>query len=301
MKKHVSQEWNLGTQGHNYFDFVDVNVLDDQKLFIDPCLIETSNSVWCQKAHRTVSSFFDNFYNAYRTKNLPQKRNLFSHASEINFTRLGYGRGDNGHGNTVEGLIEKFISLDGLSNRILTISNAIDLPVLIPSFDKDGLSDMLTNIIHKELNDFTLEQCKKWNKQPNGMSTFWTWDATKAAWLEVDAPCYIAPKGKLLLVPKEIVRFRYICNVRQFFSRVILERMQNDRAYTNEKGKIQLPHKKDIEEEIVKKGNNWRYEYAVSYSVEHPDALHEYHRRIPEYYSGKSMSDAELNQRVYGN
>lgn len=37
---YVSDYWNKGIKGHENYDFVDINVLEDNLLFIDPILIE---------------------------------------------------------------------------------------------------------------------------------------------------------------------------------------------------------------------------------------------------------------------
>ena len=80
---------------------------------------------------------------------------LLSHAGEQNATRLGYGNGDNGKGNTADGLLEIFQPLEQLISSIRTIGKAEDLPLLIPGFAEDGMSDLLTNILHECLNEFT--------------------------------------------------------------------------------------------------------------------------------------------------
>lgn len=297
--KYVSEDWGLNVSGHRHFDFVDVNLLDDQKLFIDPCLIELAKDTLCQRANKTIENFFDNFFQAYREGDLSKKARLLSHAGEINATRLGYGNGRNGRGNTSEGLLEKFSSLDGLSIKMRGLRKAIDLPVFVTGFDKDGLSDMLTNIIHAELNEFTLEQLEKWQISPNDRFKFWTWDGSMGTWKEVESACYRTETGILLLVPKHIVRFRYICNVGQYFSRVVLERMQQEEARTDQNGKVRMPAKADITAGIQKLSIHWMYDYAVDYTAKYPDSLLEYHKRVPEFYAGHQMSDDELDIRIY--
>lgn len=162
MKKHyVSEYWNKGVKGHLYYDFVDAAVNDDNLLFIDPLLIELAGDEWCQEANKTIQSFFDEFYKAYREEDIDRKRELLSHGGEQNGTRFGFGRGDNGKGNTVNGLLEIFAPLEELLPTISTMKKAEDLPLLIPNFAEDGLSDLITNILHEQLNNFTLKQMEK--------------------------------------------------------------------------------------------------------------------------------------------
>lgn len=298
LKKYVSQEFGIPKITHANFDFVNVDLFKDHELFIDPCLIALSNDDWCKTANAKINSFFDEFFYAYRTRDAAKKRQTLAHAHEVSFTRLGYGNNNiSGRGNTVDGLLHKFSGLDELIAKV-PISKPIDLAVFIHDFDKDGLSDMLTNILHRELNEFTLEQCKKYGVEPNASDTFWSWDTGLKKWVEINQPCYFAPNGKLLLVPKKIVHYNYLCNVRQYFSRIILERLQREKIYVDANGRERKEKKKDIEREIVKTSQNWIYDYAINYTSCHQDLLDEYHDRIPEFYSDRSLSDEELDKRI---
>lgn len=301
MKEHISSLLGYSQLGHSQFDFVDINVLDDQKLFIDPCLLSTSQDEWCKNAAQVLEDFFDKFYEAYRNNDTETKIKLLSHASEINYTRLGYGNGENGHGNTSDGLIATFTSLETLVVNNPFITKAMDLPVYVPGFSEDGLSDMITNIIHKQLNDYTLEQLEVAGKNPNSEDTFYTWDITNSDWKEITCPCYrYLGRDKILLTPKKIVRKRYFFNVNQFLMRVILERAKNETAYTNEKGKISFrTTKKALKNAIQKVDRRWRYSFTKTKSIEDPSYIKDYHNVIPNLYYGRGMSDLELDNFIY--
>ena len=121
MKKYVSDYLNKGIKGHSNYEFVDIIVNDDNLLFIDPILLETSEDQWSKEAQASIQSFFDAFFEAYSRKDELKKRELLSHAGEQNGTHLGYGRGDNGKGNTVKGLLDIFVSLEKLIQEIPNI------------------------------------------------------------------------------------------------------------------------------------------------------------------------------------
>ena len=142
MKMHVSDYFNKGIKGHFNYDFVDVIVNDDNLLFLDPILIKISNDQWSKEANLIIESFFDAFYDAYSKQNELQKVQLLSHAKEQNGTRLGYGNGDNGKGNTVDGLLEVFVSLENLMKDIPGIREVENLAVLIPNFAEDGFEPL---------------------------------------------------------------------------------------------------------------------------------------------------------------
>lgn len=299
-KKHISKLLKYPETGHSHFDYVDINVLDDQELFIDPCLIEVHHDIWCKNAIKIMDDFFDNFYKAYRNNDNEKKLILLSHASEINYTKLGYGKGDNGHGNTAEGLIKDFKNLEGLAARIPFISKAMDLPVIVSGFNEDGLSDMITNILHLQLNEYTLEQLAIAGVNPNSEDTFNTWNVTNSMWKQVTYPCYRYEGNKILLTPKRIVRKKYLFGANQFLMRVILERAKKESAYINNKGKTcYRTSKKDLKESIPKVERLWRYTYTREKAAKDPTFLEDYHNMIPYLYLNKGMFDSELDEFIY--
>ena len=299
-KKYISDEWQLNEKGHEKFDFVDVAIDDDNLIFIDPCLIERRNDAWSVKASEHIKSYFDNLFEAYNVGNREAMRLLLSHAGEQNATRLGYGNGDNGKGNTAMGLLDIFQPLELLISEIKTIGKAEDLPLLIPGFAEDGMSDLLTNILHECLNEFTMEQMRKYGISSNGKKAFYTWDMQLGAWNKVEKAAYLVNGKELLLVPKCIVRKNYLFGVNQYFNRIILERMIDAGGYRDADGKSIL--KKEIVKGKRYSGEHWQYDEAIKYTKENNDALEEYHYKLPGFYMehGKAMSDEELDYLIYG-
>lgn len=299
-KKYISDLWQLKQKGHENYKFIDVAVNDDNCLFIDPCLIENWNDVWAIKAMKHINSYFDKLFHAYKTRNREDMRYLLSHAGEQNANRLGYGKGDNGRGNTAAGLLEIFQPLEELIVSVKTIQKAVDLPILIPNFAEDGMSDLLTNILHECLCEFTMEQMYKYGIRSNGEKTFFTWDMNAGEWKKIEKPVYYVNGKELLLVPKQIVRKKYLFGVNQYFTRIILERMINEGHYQDAKGKT-IP-KKEIVKSKRYSGEHWQYDEAIKYTIRNNDALEEYHRKLGGFYleCGKSMTDEELDFVVYG-
>ncbi|WP_127587743.1 hypothetical protein [Paenibacillus koleovorans] len=300
MKKHISELLNHSVNGHAHFEFVDINVLNDQALFIDPCLIEIQRGAWYDNATILLDNFFNKFYEAYRNNDKQTKLELLSFAREINYTKLGYGNGDNGHGNTAEGLLVTFKNLERLTLNIPSVTKAMDLTVTISGFNEDGLSDMITNILHFQLNEFTLEQLAINNIKPNSEDTFITWDITSSTWKEVTSPCYRYENNKILLTPKSIVRKKYLFGAEQFLKRIILERAKKETAYTDTKGKTRYQTtKKELNRAIPKEDRNWRYKYTNEQTENDQSFLKDYHDAIPYLYDNKGMTDAELDKFIY--
>ena len=296
--KYISDEWKLNRKGHSNFDFVDVAINSDNRLFIDPCLIEMVGSIWSQKAMEKINSFMNELVVAYTNVDKKKKTALLMNAREQNATKFGYGNGYNGKGNTVEGLLDDFRPLEELVKVIKSVSRLQDITVLLPGFAEDGLSDLITNILHLELSEYTDEQMKKYGILSNGEVTFSYWDNDELRWETKTKHGYVINRKEFLLVPKNIVRKKYLFSTGQYFSRVILERMRDE--YTDVDGKILA--KKDVVKAKRFSGDHWIYDEAIRFTLDNNDALTEYHDKIIGFYTenGGAMSDEELDYVVYG-
>lgn len=295
---HISEVFNLHNVNHADIDFVDVTLAPDVKLFIDPCLIAYNKSPWAIQAKKTLASYFDCFYSMYRDgKPDSLKLKLFEHAHEINATRLGYGNGRNGKAKTPGGMLETFRSIPNLLEKGINLTYASDLPIFIEHFAEDCLSDMLTNILLKHFMEFTLQQCEKYKVATASTSEeLFYWDIT-TGWTKYTGPCLMHENRLLLLVPKNIVRNRYYFSANQFFSRVILSRMQEESANRDANGKAQKDSKKDIRKRV--QGNESVLTSVKRLTLADPSYLPEYHRILPVLYKDKGMPDELLDKILY--
>lgn len=301
-KKYVSDFLGIAGSSHSKIDFVDINVNDDQKLFIDPILVARNRDELCEEMSRIIDDFFRVFYIAYKRHDYSMKYELLSHAGEVNHTRLGYGNGSNGHGNTATGLIKDFYELEKLIDDISSISKVMDLPVLVKGFNEDGLSDLITNIIHKQLNDYTLEKLSELGISPNATDKFFTWDINTSSWIEVEEPCFECNGEKTLLTPKGIVRKNYLFSADQYMKRIILKREKNEHSIIEEDGKITYTVTvKDLIKRVKKEGKtlNWIYDFVQEESKKDSTYLDDYHKMINSFYIDKGMSDEELDSLIY--
>lgn len=299
-KKFVSEEWKIGYFGHKNFDFIDIDLNKDNLLFLDPCLIENVNFTGINSIRNTMKSFFKEFYQAYYTNNLLLKKKILAYAKEENSTRLGYGNGKNGKGNTLKGLLKIFKPLESLVKDIKTIGTPQDTTIFVQGFAEDGLSDLITNVLHKELNDFTLRQMKKYGIAPNHKTSFYYWEPKSKQWERNYFPCYQKDGKKILLVPKQIVRKKYLYNVGHYFSKIVLEEVRKKENLKDLKGKY--ISKKEVEKRFKNENKHWKYDSIIDYTKRFPNELKEYHKNFSKYYSNNGeMTDEELDEMIYKN
>ena len=298
MYTHITDVLGITETSHKNLEFANVRIAPDTKLFLDPCLIDTGISEWTLQAKRTVESFFNQFFKLYK-ENAPdtEKMALSSHLHEINATHFGYGNGNNGKAKTPQGMIQSFESVSNLFEKGLPLSKACDLPLFIRDFAEDCLSDMLTNILLKHLMDFTVEQCQKYHyPTQNAPEGLFYWDPDLDDWVEYTGQCMMYKGKLLLLVPKEIVRNRYCFTINQFFSRVILSRLQDQTAYVDMNGKPQKTSKKVLRKKVLH--GEKVTTVAQIMASDDPSYLSDYHEKLPLFYIDKAFSDEKLDSIV---
>lgn len=284
---------------HSEFAFVDTRPRKDTRLFIDPCLIDGGTSIFCNRARQVVDSFFDVFYSSFKN-HIPRQEllGLFMHAHEVNAAKLGYGDGHNGKAKTPEGMLSTFMGVQALFEKGLPLSKAVDLPIFIEGFAEDCMSDLLTNILFRELNQFTLTQCESHGYRETAESKgHYFWDPSSCSWTEYNGPMMTINGSPILLVPKEIVRPSYYCDVEHFIRNEITERMRQERKQVL-KGKEIYPNKKGLRDELGKKYGSGRT-ISIEETSANPFILASYHEHIPRVCRGMAMTDEELNRFIY--
>ena len=279
--------------GHANLDFVDIRTDTDTKLFIDPCLIELGTDQRSQQAYRLFNDFADTLFNEMRS-NQWDRTALLNDAHEIHATKLGYGNGRNGRGKTADGLNECFYKLQRLANGYPSLSQIQDLSVFVQDFAEDSMSDLLTNILHRILCEFTQEQMGKYGKEPAGIRPVRSWNSERHRWEETLEPYWLCEGHTILLVPKQWVRKNFLFSAHQYLCSIIIARMQATSEYSGYS-------RKDIWGSLSRTTAHWEYDRIMRQTAESPDLLSEYHDRMLYFYhrKGGMMSDDDLDETVY--
>lgn len=154
----ISEKFNV-----KVVDFSDVELIKDNNLFIDPFLIAVGDTDFCKRATNDIIDFFDMLLNCAINGNEKNASIIINGLCERNETRLGYSK---------ERLVGKGFSKNaGMtlyknlkeSNAIKTglVKDIFDCSIMVEKIGQDKISDLITNIIFKQLIDFTQAQCKK--------------------------------------------------------------------------------------------------------------------------------------------
>ena len=224
----------MGSQSS--FDFVDVRILGDTPLFIDPATISRIDSPWTNACTSSIQSFFQRVLDAIIQGDDDEARRLLGQLGEENATRLGYSSSSRGSG-VGDGLAEAFFTELSGSQAVRTglIKDIEDTALLIEGVREDRISDVTTNIIRQHLVEYT-QYAAQFYRIPleKEVSVGPFWDPIKGDWDTQQFDLPIPSKGgPLLLVPKSIVRRLLACDPDTYYRHFVLPFLQERELAAN--------------------------------------------------------------------
>lgn len=307
-----TQHFQLPIIQHRGIDFVDVPVNTDVKLFLDPGLIEAGRGELSQKCSAIIRSYFECIFNCCRAKDFSGLSVLLQYSSEPNETHLGNSVARSQGRGASEDIL--FTMFKGMVDRGLFECEAVihpcDICVLAPNFDKDRMSDLLTNILRNPLSEFTVLQCNKHGVPLSGLREGPFWEPKTKRWNRGEWYTPVVSAQPVMLVPKSFVGRSYHFGTSSYISRYLLEYRQKyhldnrtSLCYEHElkdgKHKITPPTKKDLKAKELC-GRPWK-QHAADFALANPNTMHLFGiERQDELSSGAYfMTDHELDVLLY--
>ncbi|MEA4902372.1 hypothetical protein [Desulfitobacterium sp.] len=307
-----SKHFNLPIFTHKEIEFVDVPVDRDVKLFLDPGLIEAGTDDFSIDCMAVIKSYFDSVFHCCQARDHSKLTELLSHCNEPNETHLGNSVAHSkGRGASKEILLTMFSGLidQGLFERNAVIHPS-DVYVLAPNFDKDRMSDVLTNILRNLLSQFTEQQCVRHGITLSGIRKGFFWDIESSQWQEGQWLSPVAYGQPILLAPKSFVSRTYHFGTSSYVSKFLLEFRQRyhldnhtelcyERELRNGHHKLFPPKKKEIKS-IEFTGVQWKQQ-AANFAYTNPDTMRRFGLERERAFANGNyfMSDHELDLLLY--
>lgn len=190
--------------------FVDVDIHGDTRLYIDPRAIHLLPTAWGDECVTLLQDFFQSVLVAIREGRDADAKRLLQGLREPNETHLGLSRGTQARGRGLgNGLADDVWSTLTRSQAARTglLVDLEDAALMVEGIDRDIISDITTNIIRGPLIRFTQEMCQEYGipTEP-GIDSGAQWDYARKEWVTTHVNLPRTDGGKLLLVPKVIVR-----------------------------------------------------------------------------------------------
>ena len=261
-------------------DFVDRQLRNDLRLFIDPLRIATESDLFSRECKAIVRSFFQKVVDLARAEKDSEALLLLAQLTEPRETGLGWSNGsDHGSGLGNEGAVDFYNKLK--KSKALQTGMIEDIEVtamLVHGIDKDIISDMLTKLIMNLLCQYTASQCVLWGVPMKHNKSYKSWNASKAEWVDHSAQLPEYAGEPLVLVPKALVCHRLSMDANKFTTFVMdqidqgdprmgvrLAELLRDRDLDvprNKKGKLIRQKSRELLKDIAKGSKNLALEFA---------------------------------------
>lgn len=228
----VSDAYGLG-RSQPELEFLDVDITDDVKAFIDPHALKYIESDWARECTSLLQDFFTEVLHSIRTGNDARAQALLAQLSEPNETHLGLSVSTSAGSGISAGLAKEMWLALRHSRAATTglLADLEDATLFVEGISYDRISDITTNIIRGQLIRFTQDACSYYGIPlvPNVVSGP-LWNRQRTSWTQEYTSLPVPPgtHTKLLLVPKSIVRRTGIFSPGEYYNHYILPFLQHE-------------------------------------------------------------------------
>jgi hypothetical protein len=271
----ISKKYRLGLTQPS-LDFVDVDTKNDTKVFLSPTAISSLPSDWGDTSVSLIQNFFRHVLDLIKQGRHENAEALLRILREPNETHLGLSRGRSqgralGKGSAKE--LWKALSKSKAAQSGLLV-DLEDAALMIEGISVDIISDITTNIIRGPLIEYTQRMCEQHGiPTVDGVESGPVWNPQATQWTNDFARLPVTESGKLLLVPKAIVRQRPDYDAGEYYRHFLLTLMSGAgrRVFSSriiEKWPTTSDEKTPVREIWIRQGSDSTRDTKVSRSVE---------------------------------
>jgi hypothetical protein len=264
-------------------DFVDVDVERDTRVFVSPRALTLMQTDWGDGCVSLIQNYFETVLKLIKDRKNAQAEALLQELREPNETHLGMSQAKSrgrALGNESAHDVWAALSQSAAAKSGL-IQDLEDTVLLIPGISVDIVSDITTNIIRGPLIEYTQEQARQLGiSLTKGVPSGPMWHPGRGEWITQFVELPMTKTGKLLLVPKAVVRRTSLYDMQYFYRHYMLEEMQREElkagsALITMLKKGPKVHKTDL---INKYGSDKKA--VIEQTLKRPDVLDEYRKEM---------------------
>ncbi|MCT7509273.1 hypothetical protein Q6A87_08575 [Aliarcobacter skirrowii] len=262
-------------------DFVDVDIHNDVKLYIDPSSFEIINSEFSDKCRYLIKDYFNTLLKYIRNNNIKKAEKILIQLKEPNETHLGLSVGESRGRGLGPFLATQILDTLKGSNAVKSglLQNIEETALMIEGISYDIISDIVTNIIRAELISYTNDMCEIYKIPLSDNITIGPlWDTKQKNWVPQYVSLPMADNKPLLLVPKSIVRKKANYDIDEYYQYYILDFLQTKEIKSNSGlVKILKNGKRIVTKKSIKaKYGTEKKSLCISQTINNPEILEEY-------------------------
>lgn len=261
-------------------DFVDIDLDSDIPLFLDPFALSIRKDAWSDYCTEHILGYFQAAIDAIHAGDTDRARQILSHLSEPNETRLGLSKGPpSGRGVSGKQALDLYDALaDSEAARTGILREIAECDLFIPGISHDKISDITTNVIRGPLLEYTRHQCLLHSiPMREGVSGGRIWNKDIDEWTSVYATLPLYDGRRILLVPKASVRFHMCLDSQEYYNHFMINYLQ---AEYEQSGSSLVRVLKDGRRIVTKKSVKERHPFSkqalFEFTKVHPEVLENY-------------------------
>ena len=260
-------------------DCVDVDVVGDVKLFIDPRALRLMDSQWGDECRFLLRDFFTTVLGAIHAGDQTTARSLLAIAREPNETHLGLSTGRSQGRALGKQSAEKVAGKLATSEAARTglLEDLEDTIPMVEGIGPDIISDIATNVIRGPLIRYTQAMCGNYGIALEEIGSGPIWGIEPNQWSNSHVLQPMAEGEKLLLVPKGIVRRKTDYDPGEYYRWYLLEHLRGIELSENSELVILLKsggRRVNVKDLQAKYGTGKRA--SVSLTQQYPQVLDRY-------------------------
>ncbi|EOC0266169.1 hypothetical protein [Klebsiella quasipneumoniae] len=261
-------------------DFVDIPLHTDIAVFLDPGAIKSLNSKWGLELASHLQNYFEVVLLKIKEGKDSEAQYLLSCLNERNEYHLGYSSNKSqGHGFGIGSAKTVWSALTkSKAAKTGLLRDLEDTALLIEGIGTDMVSDAVSNILRGPLIKYTQDVCNYYGvpltpNVPSGP----IWNTRLHKWEDSYVSLPMTNEGKVILVPKLIVRHRISFDHDEYYRHYLLPEMQRKHLSSGSE-LIQLL--KNGKQRVTKKSLMEKYgkdkDSIVEQTLKYPNVLDEY-------------------------
>ncbi|MBR6253001.1 MAG: hypothetical protein IKR04_04090 [Clostridia bacterium] len=207
-------------------DFVNVELKNDNKIFVDPFLISIEESSFSKMAANSIRDYFKALLKSARDGNKRMSKALLENLHERNETRTGYSvakpKGIGFAGDAGEDLFNNIIKSKAMKTNM--ISDIFDCSIMVDRVGADKISDLIINIIFLQLIEYTQKQCRK-NRIPLSpvVLRYKIWNYKTFSWEKVVVELPLdEDDNPIVFLPKEIASDKMFYDYQRVYNTLMI-------------------------------------------------------------------------------
>ncbi len=277
----VSEYFNLNRTQPS-LDFVDVDIRGDVPFFVDPNAVRLLPTEWGAECITVIQNFFRHVLAEIQEGRHENARNLLAALREPNEVHLGFSSGrSRGSALGTDSAYEVWDALHN-SEAVQTglLEDLEDTILMVPGISSDRVSDIAINLIRRPLIRYTQEQANFHGMSlSNDVDSGPLWNPDTYEWSSEYVQLPITNEGRLLLVPKSIVRRKMTYDADEYYRHYVLEFLRRHEFAANS-ALVQLlknGNRRVTNKSLVEKYGSGK-EAAAEITLKHPEILSDYRK-----------------------